>query len=78
MPWIGCPWRMNPSSAEGGLKNNFDLRYLHLTVPDRRVVHVRGLTESDDEMNRLKEVIGAVDGVSEVRSEVSVRPAVLI
>jgi len=60
------------------LKNNFDPRYLHQTVPDRGVVLVRGLTESEDEMNRLKEVIGAVEGVSEVRSEVSVRPAVLI
>jgi cytidylate kinase len=60
------------------LKNNFDPRYLHLTVPDKGVVLVKGLTESDDEMNKLKEVVAAVEGVSEVRSEVSVRPAVLI
>ena len=78
MPWIGCPWRINPSSAEGGLKNNFDPRYIHLTVPDKGVVLVRGLTKSDDEMNRLEKVVGAVDGVSQVRSEFSVRPAVLI
>ncbi len=60
------------------LKNNFDPRYIHLTVPDKGVVLVRGLAESDDEMNRLEEVVGAVDGVSQVRSEISVRPAVLI
>jgi osmotically-inducible protein OsmY len=60
------------------LKNNFDPRYIHLKVPDRGVVLVRGLAESEDDMNRLEEVVGAVDGVSQVRSEVSVRPAVLI
>ena len=60
------------------LKNNFDPRYIHVAVPDRGVVIVRGLTESDDDRDRLAEVVGAVDGVSDVRSEVSVRPAVLI
>ena len=60
------------------LKNNFDPRYIHVTVQDKGTVFVRGLTESDDEMNRLNEVVGAVDGVSEVRSAVAVRPAVLI
>ena len=60
------------------LKNNFDPRYIHLTVPDKGVVLVRGLTESDDEKNRLEKVVGAVDGANEVHSEVSVRPAVLI
>lgn len=60
------------------LKNNFDPRYIHLTVPDKGVVLVRGLTESDDEKNRLEKVVGAVDGAHEVHSEVSVRPAVLI
>ena len=60
------------------LKNNFDPRYIHVTVQDKGIVFVRGLTESDDEMNRLNDVVGAVDGVSEVRSAVAVRPAVLI
>jgi len=60
------------------LKNNFDPRYFHVTVPDKGVVLVRGLTESDDDRKRLEEVLGAVEGVSELRSEVSVRPAVLI
>jgi cytidylate kinase len=60
------------------LKNNFDPRYIHLTVPDKGIVLVRGLTESEDDMNRLEEVVGAVDGVNKVRMEVSVRPAVFI
>jgi cytidylate kinase len=60
------------------LKNHFDPRYFHVAVPDKGVVLVKGLIESDDEKNRLAEVVAAVDGVSEVRSEVSVRPAVLI
>jgi cytidylate kinase len=60
------------------LKNNFDPRYFHVTVPDKGIVLIRGLTESDDDRQRLEEVLGAVEGVSELRSEVSVRPAVLI
>ena len=60
------------------LKNNFNPVYIHVTVPDKGVALVRGLTENDDEMNRLQAIVGAVDGVHEVRSEVSVRPASLI
>jgi cytidylate kinase len=60
------------------LKNSFNPLYIHVTVPDKGVALVRGLTESDEEMHRLQAIIGAVDGVREVRSEVSVRPASLI
>lgn len=60
------------------LKNHFDPRYIHVAVPDKGIVLVRGLTESDDDRERLAAVVGAVEGVKEVRSEVSVRPAVLI
>jgi len=60
------------------LKNHFDPRYFHVAVPDTGVVLVRGLAESDDDRDRLMAAVGAVDGVKEVRSEVSVRPAVLI
>ena len=60
------------------LKNSFNPLYIHITVPDRGVALVKGLTESDDEKNRLQEIVEAVDGVREVRFEVSVRPASLI
>jgi osmotically-inducible protein OsmY len=60
------------------LKNSFNPLYIHVTVPDKGVALVRGLTESDDELNRLRTIVGAVDGVCEVRCEVSVRPATLI
>jgi cytidylate kinase len=60
------------------LKNNFDPRYIHVGVPKPGLVIVKGLTESEDERNRLETVVRTVDGVSELRSEVSVRPAVLI
>jgi len=60
------------------LKNNFDPRYIHVAVPDKGVARVRGLTESEDDLKRLEKVVRAVDGINEVRSEVSVRPAVLI
>lgn len=60
------------------LKNNFDPRYIHITLPDKGVVLIRGLTESQDELTRIKEIVSAVEGAREVRSEVSVRPAVLI
>ena len=60
------------------LKNSFNPLYIHVTVPDKGVALVRGLAESDDDMSRLQTVVGAVDGVREVRFEVSVRPASLI
>jgi len=60
------------------LKNHFDPRYVHVAVPEKGIVLVRGLTESDYDRERLAAVVGAVEGVKEVRSEVSVRPAVLI
>ena len=60
------------------LKNSFNPLYIHVTMPDKGVALVRGLTESDEEMHRLQTIVGAVDGVREVRCEVSVRPASLI
>ena len=60
------------------LKNSFNPLYIHVTVPDKGVAVVRGLAESDDEKHRLQAIVGAVDGVSDVRCEVSVRPATLI
>jgi hypothetical protein len=60
------------------LKNSFNPLYIHVTVPEKGVALVRGLTESDDDLNRLRKIVGAIDGVREVRYEVSVRPAVLI
>ncbi len=60
------------------LKNSFNLRYIHVMVPDKGVAIVRGLAESDDDMNRIQEVVAAVAGVKEIHSEVSVRPSTLI
>ncbi|CAB1076028.1 hypothetical protein JY97_12205 [Alkalispirochaeta odontotermitis] len=60
------------------LNSNFDPRYIHLAVPDKGVVLVKGLTESEENLRRLEAVVGEVDGVDQVRCQVSVRPAVLI
>ena len=48
------------------------------SVQNEGAALIRGLTESEDELNRLQAIVEAVDGVSEVRCEVSVRPASLI
>jgi len=60
------------------LKNGFNPLFLHVSVQDKGAALVRGLTESEEELNKLQAIVGAVDGVSEVRCEVSVRPAALI
>jgi hypothetical protein len=60
------------------LKNSFNPLYIHVTVPDKGVSLVRDLSDSDDEKDRLQAIVGTVEGVREVRSEVSVRPASLI
>jgi len=60
------------------LKNSFNLLYIHVMVPDKGLAIVRGLAESDDDMNRIQEVVAAVAGVKEIHSEVSVRPSTLI
>ncbi len=52
--------------------------YIHVTVPEKGIALVRGLTESDDGLNRLQKIVEAVEGVQEVRSEASVRPAAFI
>lgn len=60
------------------LKNSFNPLYFHISVPEKGVALVRGLSESNDDMNRLQKIVSAVEGVREVRNEVSVRPAALI
>ncbi len=60
------------------LKNSFNPLYIHATVPEKGIVLVRGLAESDDKINRLQAIVETVDGVREIRNQVSVRPASLI
>jgi cytidylate kinase len=60
------------------LKNSFNPVYIHVTMPEKGIALVRGLTESDDDLNRLQKIVEAVEDVQEVRSEASVRPAAFI
>ncbi len=60
------------------LKNGFNPLYIHASVPDKGVVLVKGLAESDDDIKRLQAIVETVDGVREVRNQVSVNPASLI
>ena len=60
------------------LKNSFNPIYINVSVADKGVVLIRGLTESNDDLSRLEEVVSAVDSVAEVRNEACVRPATLI
>ena len=60
------------------INNGFSPLYIHVSVPEKGVALIRGLTESDGELNRLKEIVAAVDAVEKVRCEVSVRPQSLI
>lgn len=56
------------------LRNNFDLSLLHLEVADKGVVHIKGLTKSQDKAQRLVDVARSVPGVNDVKSEVMVMP----
>ncbi|MGD2098656.1 MAG: cytidylate kinase family protein [Desulfobacterales bacterium] len=59
------------------LENNFNTLFIHISVPQKGVALVSGLTESMEDRRRLTKIVGAVDGVREVGNEVSIRPTVM-
>jgi len=47
---------------------------LHIEVPEKGAVHVRGLVRTDEERARLKEVLGRMKEISELEFDVTVAP----
>ena len=60
------------------LKNNFNLWYIHLEVPLKGVASISGVADSNEDLERLRRILEAVDGVVEVRCDMSIKPAALI
>lgn len=60
------------------LKNAFNPVYIDVVVPEKGVALIKGLADNDDEFNRLQNIVSAIEGVREVRNQVSVRPATLV
>lgn len=56
------------------LRNGVDLTLLHIEAADKGLVHIRGLTKTQEEKRRLIDVAKNVPGVSDVQSEVAVIP----
>jgi cytidylate kinase len=56
------------------LRKDFDLTLLNLEVADKGMVHIRGLTRTEDKEQRLVEVVRNVPGVHDVKSEIMVIP----
>jgi cytidylate kinase len=56
------------------LENRVGQELFHIEVPDRGVVHITGVTDTQESEKRIVKVVKAVPGVVEVRCEVGVLP----
>ena len=54
------------------LDAEFDLRDLHVEVPERGTVRITGVVREDDIKERLIQVVGGIWGVSKVEDNVAV------
>jgi cytidylate kinase len=54
------------------LRNNFNINLLHIEVPQTGTVNVWGYTETQEEIGRLKKVIGQIPGVKKSEYDVSI------
>lgn len=56
------------------LENRLGRELFHIEVPDRGVVHITGVTDTQESEKRIVKVVKAVPGVVEARCEVAVVP----
>ena len=54
------------------LRNQIDLSMLHVEVPEKGIAHITGWMKTRGASERLIKVVNSMDGVSDVRSEISV------
>ena len=57
------------------LKNDTSLTDIHIEVPEKGVAVIRGWTHTQENRDRLLEVVKEVPGVSEVKSDVAIIPS---
>jgi cytidylate kinase len=57
------------------LKNDLNLSMLNVEVPETGVAQISGWSYTEDERERIAEIVKGVPGISEVRSEVAIMPA---
>jgi len=57
------------------IQNDVNHFLLNIEVPEKGVVHLSGVTYSNEEKHRLMETVKGVKDVTEVRGEVSILPA---
>ncbi len=57
------------------LRANFITTYLHIDVPEKGTVHLRGFVDGKEDRDRMLETVREIRGVSQVKAEIWVRPA---
>ncbi len=54
------------------LENNIDISTLQVTVPEFGKAHLIGMAVSQEEKNRIAEIVKNVHGISQVNADLSV------
>jgi osmotically-inducible protein OsmY len=59
--------------VEAGILNaKFDLRDIHVKVPERGTIRISGVVRKDDTKNRLIRLVNGMAGVSKIEDNVAV------
>jgi cytidylate kinase len=56
------------------LKNDIDLTMLHIEVPEKGLAYVRGSSSAQEIKEQIGEIVKGIDGITEVKIDVSVLP----
>ena len=54
------------------LENDFNPTLIHVEVPEKGIVKITGITQSDDEKEKIPRIAKAVPGVSKVQDDIRV------
>jgi cytidylate kinase len=57
------------------IDNGITVSMLHIEVPRKNAAAVRGFTHTQEEIDRIEEIVGALSGASELNTDISVMPS---
>jgi cytidylate kinase len=57
------------------IENDVNVSMVHVEVPVKGIVEIRGFTYTNDEKDRIREVANEMPGISEVKTDITVMPS---
>jgi osmotically-inducible protein OsmY len=57
------------------IENDINVSMVHVEVPVKGMVEIRGFTYTNDEKDRIREVANDLPGISEVKTDITVMPS---